>query len=77
MTTNHQQPEPLDLGEYERNRVSFPLEELVKYAGKFIAFSGDGKRIVAYGDSEEEVDAMVRSLGIHPSQVVHSYVDPL
>lgn len=67
--------EPPDLSHYEENRCKFPLDELAKYAGKHIAFSPDGTRIVASGDSLDEVIERLQATGIHFSQVVHSYVD--
>ncbi|HTU17386.1 MAG TPA: DUF5678 domain-containing protein [Gemmataceae bacterium] len=67
--------EPPDLSHYEENRSKFPLDELAKYAGKFVAFSPDGTRIVASGDTEEEMETNVFAVGIHPSQVVGAYID--
>ena len=32
---------------YSKNRRDFPLQELQKYAGQWVAFSADGTRIVA------------------------------
>ena len=77
MNNNHQRVEPPDLGQYEVNRSRFPLEELAKYAGKFVAFSPDGMRILESGDTEEEVEQKLAAAGISPSQVVGSYIDPL
>lgn len=75
MNTNGERLEPPDLSHYEENRCKFPLEELAKYGGKHVAFSPDGTRIVASGETEEELEAALRSAGIHFSQVVFSYVD--
>jgi hypothetical protein len=75
MNANGERLEPPDLSHYEENRCKFPLEELAKYGGKHVAFSLDGKRIVASGATEEELEAALRSAGIHFSQVVFSYVD--
>jgi hypothetical protein len=75
MNANGERLEPPDLSHYEENRCKFPLEELAKYAGKHIAFSPDGTRIVASGATEEELEAALRAAGIHFSQVVWSYVD--
>jgi hypothetical protein len=75
MNNNGERLEPPDLSHYEENRSKFPLDELAKYAGKYIAFSPDGTRIVASGETEEEMEANVIAAGIHPSQVVGSYVD--
>jgi hypothetical protein len=76
MTSNGERPEPPDLSYYEENRSKFPLDELAKYWGKHVAFSPDGTRIVASGDSFDEVIARLEAAGIHFSQVVHSYIDP-
>ena len=76
MTTNGERPEPPDLSHYEENRSKFPLDELAKYGGKYVAFSPDGTRIVASGDSFDEVIERLAAAGIHFSQVVHSYIDP-
>ena len=75
MNTNGERLEPPDLSHFEKNRSKFPLEELAKYWGKHVAFSPDGTRIVADGDSEEELDAALEAAGIPFGQVVYSYVD--
>ena len=73
---NHRRLDSPDLSHYEENRAQFPLEELAKYAGLFIAFSPDGKRILASGRTDEEMEQNLIIAGIDPSQVVGSYVDP-
>ena len=59
------------------NTKEFPREELAKYSGRFIAWSLDGKCILASGEDNEEVDKNLKTAGIDPSQVVHDYVEPL
>jgi hypothetical protein len=76
MNSNGERLEPPELRLYEENRSKFPLDELAKYAGKHVAFSPDGTRIVASGESIEEVEEQLMAAGIDPSQVVGSYVDP-
>lgn len=76
MNSNGERLEPPDLSHYEENRSKFPPEELLKYAGKCVAFSSDGTRIVASGDSWDELDAALEAAGIHFSQVVSGYLDP-
>ncbi len=76
MNTNGERLEPPDLSHYDENRSKFPLEELAKYWGKHVAFSPDGTRIVACGDTEEELDSVLEAAGTASSQVVHSYIDP-
>jgi hypothetical protein len=75
MNANSEQLEPPDLSHYEENRSKFPLEELAKHWGKHVAFSLDGTRIAASGDSLVDVVEKLQAAGIHFSQVVHSYID--
>lgn len=75
MNSKGERLEPPDLSHFEENRRKFPAEELAKYWGKQVAFSPDGTRIIASGDTLEEVDAALDAAGIHFSQVVHSYID--
>lgn len=55
--------------QFARNREQFPDDELRKYAGKWVAFSGDGKRIVASADDLEELDRAVVAAGEDPQEV--------
>lgn len=64
-------------GCWRENRIKFPPEELLKYAGKHIAWSWDGTAIVASGDDEGELWEKVKAMGMNPSRVVYDYVDPL
>jgi len=75
---NQTQPrlEPASLRDYSQNRRQFPPEELIKYAGQYVAFSLDGTRVVASGATEEELEKQLQAVGIDPSQVVGSYVPP-
>jgi len=75
MQTNSQPPEPPDLSHYDENRCKFPLEELIPYEGLFVAWSPDGTRILASGQTLEALDEALRSAGIPLSQVVHDYID--
>jgi len=61
---------------YFENRRNFPPEELLKFAGKHVAWSLDGARILASGDTMEEVEERLLAAGIDPSRVVGDYVDP-
>ena len=76
MSANDNKYDEPDLSHYEENRSKFSLDELDKYGGKFVAFSADGTRIVASGDSWEALDAALEAVGIHVSQVVSAYLDP-
>jgi hypothetical protein len=49
------------MSRYEDNRARFPLEELQRYAGLWVAFSADGSRII---DSAETLAALEERLNI-------------
>jgi hypothetical protein len=66
---------PPDVSNYEAGFNRIPPEVLVPYTGKHVAVSPDGTRILASGDSLEEVDRKLEAAGIHFSQVVHDYID--
>jgi hypothetical protein len=64
------------------NRNRIPAEEQLRHAGRRVAYSLDGTRIVASGRDDEELAAALRVAGIDPSRVVWSYIpgdneDPL
>jgi hypothetical protein len=67
-----------DAATYLKNRRAFPLEELEKYAGQWVAWSLDGSHIVASsGQSEETLIALLRTMGEDPSQLVFDYIPGL
>ena len=45
---------------FEQNRTGFPLDELRKYDGQWVAFSADGQRIVASGQTIAHLVEQVR-----------------
>ena len=63
--------------QFSLNTNEFPREKLAQYSGRCIAWSMDGRRVLACGENNEEVDKNLRAAGIDPSQVVHDYVEPL
>jgi hypothetical protein len=64
----------MDMHEFDKNRLAFPPEDLLQYRGKYIAWSPDGKRIVASDEDPARLDNMVQELGYDPSEVVFSSV---
>jgi hypothetical protein len=52
------------------NRASFPVEELAKYAGRWVAWSPDGTRIAASAASPELLDATLEASGEDPLRCV-------
>ncbi len=61
--------------QYFENQRNFSQDELLKFAGKHIAFSWQGDRILASGDTEDEVCRKLLASGLDPQRVVFSYVD--
>ncbi len=64
----------MDMGAFIKNRQEFPLEELAKYAGKYVAWGDNGKRIVASSDEEGDLENAIVAAGYDPQEVVFSYV---
>jgi hypothetical protein len=60
----------VDMQKFLTNRQKFPPGELAKFAGKYIAWSPDGTRILASDDDLEKVAAAVEDLGYDSSEIV-------
>jgi hypothetical protein len=56
--------------EYRSNRARFPRAELVKYQGAWVAFSADGCRIVASGETVERLEEQLAAQGEDAQRVV-------
>jgi Family of unknown function (DUF5678) len=74
MSTNHKELPDFDGWLFSVNRNNIPAADMAKYAGKYVAYSLDGTRILASGDDMDEVERNLISAGIEPSKVVGSYV---
>lgn len=64
----------MDMYEFDKNRAAFPPEKLIQYRGRHIAWSPDGKRIVARDENPLGLYEQVIALGYDPSEVLFSYV---
>jgi hypothetical protein len=64
----------MNMQEFLKNRNQFPPDELEKYAGEYIAWSPDGKKIIAGDKDPLKVVALVRSSGFDPAECVLSSV---
>jgi hypothetical protein len=61
--------------EYFQNRAGFPLAELVNYRGQWVAFSLDGRRIIA-GDADlAKLDQLVVEAGEDPEKVAFEHIE--
>jgi hypothetical protein len=52
------------------NRAVFPVEELAKHAGRWVAWSPDGTRIAASAASPELLDGILEASGEDPALCV-------
>jgi hypothetical protein len=66
----------VDMQQFLENRGHFPPNELAKYAGRYVAWSADGTRIVGSDEDELRLDATVRAAGYDPSDLLVSFVAP-
>ena len=56
--------------EYRTNRSRFPRADLVKYQGGWVAFSGDGCRIIAGAETVQQLEEKLMGLGKDAQKVV-------
>jgi hypothetical protein len=49
--------------EFRQNRQHFPREELAKYRGQWVAFSPDGRRIVAGAETLALLEERLKAAG--------------
>jgi hypothetical protein len=65
----------MDTRQLRENRSAFPAAELEKYRGQWVAFSGDGRRIVAGAPDLVELDVLLLAKGEDPEHVALEFVD--
>ena len=56
----------MDMREYLKNRVSYPLAELAKHRGEWVAWSPDGARLIAASQDPDALDDLIRAAGENP-----------
>ena len=65
----------VDPNEYNKNREAFTEEQLAPYEGQWVAFSMDGKRIIAAAPDLIRLDQKVKDIGENPEQVALEFID--
>jgi hypothetical protein len=65
----------MNLQEYRENRARIPLAELQKYDGRWVAFSSDGRRIIAGSESLDRLDGLVIEAGEDPEHVALEWIE--
>jgi hypothetical protein len=56
----------MNMQNYLKNRKAFPLDELAKHRGEWVAFSPDGTRLVAASLDMDLLDDLIRAAGENP-----------
>jgi hypothetical protein len=64
----------MDMRVFLQNRGQVSPAELEKYAGKYVAWSPDGRQILAADDDPMKVVAALKSMGYDPTECVLSSV---
>lgn len=59
---------------FNENFNRIPAEQILKYAGRHVAFSLDGTQILASGADELEMERHLVDAGLDPSRVVGMYI---
>jgi hypothetical protein len=54
--------------DYLKNRLAFSLEELAKHRGEWIAWSPDGRRIIASSRDPDILDDLIQAAGEDPEE---------
>lgn len=62
----------MDMREFLKNRPRVSPAEIEKHTGKYVAWSPDGKRIIAANDDPMKVVAALKSAGYDPAECVLS-----
>jgi len=65
----------VDTRQLRENRSLFSTTELMRYRGQWVAFSLDGRRIVASAPALGELDARLVELKEDPEQVALEFID--
>jgi hypothetical protein len=64
------QPQRTPAATERTDPVEFPLEELRKHRGRWVAFSRDGSRLIASSAKLADLDSQVRAVGEDPEEVL-------
>lgn len=61
---------------FRQNRAAFGPAELNTHQGRWVAFSSDGRRIIASSKDLELLDKMITDAGEDPEQVALERIEP-
>lgn len=58
----------MNVKEFQENRALISWDELRKHDGKWVAFSADGRRVVASHEDLASLDALIVAAGENPEE---------
>ena len=64
----------IEINEFRRNQRLVPREELEKYNGQYVAWSPDGKVIVAAHVDPLQLDQILRDSGHDPEELLVAFI---
>lgn len=68
-------PFPWPGPDFDRNRDQLPVAERERWAGRHVAWSWDGTRVVAGADTLAALLAELKRLGVDSATVVFDFID--
>jgi hypothetical protein len=64
----------MDTRQLRENREAFPVAELDKYRGQWVAFSEDGRRVLANAPDLVELDSRLVAIGEDPERMALEFI---
>jgi hypothetical protein len=77
MNLNGKQTSAVDLVVFEENQKKIDPQDLVPYAGRWVAFSGDGTHVVESAEEIEDLGRKLEAAGIDASTIVWARIPGL
>ncbi len=63
--------------EFFENQDKIQPEDMIQYAGQYLAWSWDGSQVVASAPTREELEEKLKSMGVNLQRVAWDYQPPL
>ena len=64
----------MDIQQFQRNRQQYPSDQLAKYQGQYVAWSPDGRSILAAADDELQLAKTIKAAGLNTAEVLIAFV---
>jgi hypothetical protein len=65
----------IPLNEFRKNQSQFPLDELEKYNGKYVAWSEDGTHILASDEDMVRLHKTIQEAGYDTGEILIAFVE--